>query len=108
MSEDRRFRLVLLLGAIGGAALAVAITLLLDVLYADALGGTWRDAIAKDMETFFSVSLQPEGFAVTVLFLLIIAILGLFGAFMGSLFSVFVFKFIELLTREPKGPGKER
>ncbi len=104
MPEDRRFRLVLLCGAIGGALLAVAVSLLLDVLYADALGGTWRDAIAKDMETFLSLSLPPGGAVVTLLFILILAVLSLFGAFMGSIFSLFVFKFIELLTREGKGP----
>ncbi len=48
MQEDRRLKLVLLLGALGGAALSVAIALLMDVLYADSLGGTWRDAIAGD------------------------------------------------------------
>jgi len=107
MSGERAFRVVLIVGAAGGAALAVAITLLLDVLYADALGGTWRDAIAKDAETFFSVSLDPGGFAVTLLYLAIILVLGLFGAFMGSLFSVLVYRFIELLTREgrPRGEG---
>jgi hypothetical protein len=100
MSERRRLRFVLLLGAIGGAILAITITLLMDVLYAESLGGTWRDAIAKDMESLFSVSLSPDGFVVTVLFILIIAILALFGALLGAMFSTFVFRLLELLTRE--------
>ena len=100
MSERRRLRLVLLLGAIGGAILAIPVTLLMDVLYAVSLGGTWRDAIAKDMESLFSVFLSPDGFVVTVLFILIIAILALFGALLGAMFSTFVFRLLELLTRE--------
>ena len=100
MQEDKKLKLVLLLGALGGAALSVAIALLMDVLYADSLGGTWRDAIAGDAEKLFSVSLSPEGLVVTVLFTFILAVLGAFGALMGMMFSVFVFKLIGLLTRE--------
>lgn len=100
MQEDRKLKLVLLLGALGGAALSVAIALLMDVLYADSLGGTWRDAIAGDAEKLFSVSLSPEGLVVTLLFIVILAILGAFGALMGMMFSVFVFKLIGLLTGE--------
>jgi hypothetical protein len=100
MSERGRLRFVLLLGAIGGAILAVTVTLLMDVFYAESLGGTWRDAIAMDMASLFSVSLSPDGFVVTVLFILIIAILALFGALLGAMFSTFVFRLLELLTRE--------
>lgn len=108
MAGEKKFRVALVLGAVCGAVMAVAISLLLDVLYADALKGTWRDAISKDLESFFSVNLSPDSFAVTVLFLIILAILGLFGAFMGSMFSVIVFRFIELLTREHKPKEEPR
>jgi hypothetical protein len=100
MSERRRLRIVLLFGAIVGAILSVVVTLLMDVLYAESLGGTWRDAISRDMESLFSVSFSPDSFVVTVLFILIIAILALFGALLGSIFSTFVYRLLELLTRE--------
>jgi hypothetical protein len=108
MAGERKFRLALILGAVCGAVMAVAISLLLDVLYADALKGTWRDAISKDLDSFFSVSLPPDSLAVGALFLIILAILGLFGAFMGAMFSVIVFRFIDLLTREEKPTGGPR
>lgn len=100
MSERRRLRIVLLFGAIAGAILAITVTLLMDVLYAESLGGTWRDAIARDLESLFSVSFSPDGFVVTAVFIVIIAILALFGALLGSIFSTFVFRLLELLTRE--------
>jgi hypothetical protein len=100
MSERRRLKLVLLFGAVGGAILSVVVTLLMDVLYAESLGGTWRDAIAKDLHSMFQVSYPPDGFVVTVLFVVIIAILALFGALLGAMFSTFVFRLITLLTRE--------
>jgi hypothetical protein len=102
MSEDRRLRVVLILGAVGGAVLSIAFTLLLDVLYADSLGGTWRDAISNDLNTFLSVAYPPDGFVVTVLFLVVILVLALFGALLGSIFSTFVFRLITLLTGETK------
>lgn len=100
MSERRRLRIVLIFGAIVGAILAITVTLLMDVLYAESLGGTWRDAIAKDLGSLFSATYSPDSFVVTVLFILIIAILALFGALLGSIFSTFVYRLLELLTRE--------
>jgi hypothetical protein len=102
MSGDRRLRAVLIAGAVCGAILSIAITLLQDVLYADSLGGTWRDAIANDLNSLFSVALPPDGLVVTVLFIVIIAVLALFGALLGAMFSTFVFRLITLLTGETK------
>lgn len=109
MAGEKKFKVALIFGAVVGAVMAVAISLLLDVLYADALNGTWRDAISKDLHSFLSVDLPPDSFTVTVLFLVVLAIMGLFGAFLGAMFSVIVFRFIDLLTREGKptsGPGR--
>jgi hypothetical protein len=100
MPGDRRLKVVLLVGAVGGAVMSIAITLLMDVLYAESLGGTWRDAIAKDLQSLFSVSYSPDGFIVTAFFIVIIVILAGFGALLGAMFSTFVYRLIALLTRE--------
>ena len=100
MPENKGLKAVMLVGAAIGAILSVTFTVLMDVLYADSLGGTWRDAIVNDMHSLFSVSYDPHSFVVTLLYILIILILALFGALLGALFTTFSYKFLSLLTRE--------
>ncbi len=98
MEDSRRVKKFLLLGAILGGLLSVVISVLMDVLFADALKGTWRDAIAKDLNTFLSLGVDSHSIIVNVAFLVVLAILAAFGAFMGFIFSFFLYKFFSFLT----------
>jgi hypothetical protein len=98
MEDRRRAKKFLLFGAIFGALVSVAISLLMDVLLADTLQGTWRDAIAKDVNTFFHAGVTSHSLVVYALFIVVLGILAAFGAFMGFIFSFFLYKFFSFLT----------
>ncbi len=98
MEDRRRAKKFLLFGAILGGLLSVVISVLMDVLFADALKGTWRDAIAKDLNTFLSLGVDAHSIIVNIAFLVVLAILAAFGAFMGFIFSFFLYKFFSFLT----------
>lgn len=95
-----RLKPFVLAGASAGAALAIVIALLMDTLYPDSMGGSWRQAIAGDFSTFFSIRTTPESLLVTAVFLLILMALGVFGAAVGLVFSLFAYKFFGLLLRK--------
>lgn len=98
MENRRRAKRFLAAGAIVGGILSLAITILMDTLFSDTLQGTWRDAIAKDLNTFFSLGVSSTSFIVNIGFLVVLAILTAFGAFMGFIFSFFVYRFFQFLT----------
>ncbi len=98
MEDRRRAKKFLLFGAILGGLLSVVISVLMDVLFADALKGTWRDAIAKDLNTFLSLGVDSHSIIVNIAFIVVLAILAAFGAFMGFIFSFFLYKFFSFLT----------
>lgn len=98
MEDARRAKKYLLAGALIGGIMSLSVSLLMDTLYADALQGTWRDAIAKDLHTFFSVDLSPKSFVVNVLFLAVLGLLSAFGALLGYIFSFFLYKFFGFLS----------
>ena len=98
MEDRRRAKKFLLFGAILGGLLSIVISVLMDVLFADALKGTWRDAIAKDLNTFLSLGVDAHSIIVNIVFLVVLAILAAFGAFMGFIFSFFLYKFFSFLT----------
>lgn len=98
MEENRRAKRYLLFGAIIGGILSLSITLLMDTFYAGALNGTWRDAIAKDLNTFLSLGVSSTSFVVYIMFGAVLAIMTAFGSFMGFIFSFFLYKFFAFLS----------
>jgi hypothetical protein len=97
MEDQRRAKKFLLAGAIVGGILSVAVSLLMDTIYADALQGTWRDAIAKDLNTFLSLGVSSGSIIVIIAFVFVLGILAAFGAFLGFIFSFFLYKFFGFL-----------
>jgi hypothetical protein len=93
----QRGKKIITAGAIAGALLAITVALLMDVIYADALQGTWRDAIAHDLGALLSLNVSPDSILVYGLFLLVLLFLGSFGAFLGMVFSFIVYRFLSFL-----------
>lgn len=100
MGNNNLAKKFLLGGAIGGGLMSVAITLLMDSMHSESMQGTWRDAIAKDLNSLMSLGVSSTSIIVNLAFVVIIVILAAFGAFMGFLFSFFLYKFFELLGKE--------
>jgi|OpeIllAssembly_1097287.scaffolds.fasta_scaffold02978_7 hypothetical protein len=100
MDDHRRAKKFLLGGAIIGGIMSLSISLMMDMVFADSLQGTWRDAIAKDLNTMFSLGVSSGSIVVTLVFIFILALLSAFGAFMGYIFSFFLYKFFGLLNRQ--------
>ncbi len=100
MSEQGRAKKFLLGGAIVGGIMSLSVSLLMDSLFSDAMQGTWRDAIAKDLNAMLSIGVTSKSLIVGILFLVILAFLAAFGAFMGYIFSFFIYKFFSFLGRQ--------
>ena len=98
MRDSGKAKKILLSGAIIGGIISLTITLLMDSMYADSFQGTWRDAIAKDLNTFFSLGVTSKSIIVNIFFVFVLGILTAFGAFLGFIFSFFFYKFFSLLT----------
>lgn len=97
MEDQRRAKKILLAGAIVGGIISVAVSLLMDTIYADSLQGTWRDAIAKDLNTFLSLGVSSGSIIVNIVFIFVLGILAAFGALLGFISSFFLYKFFGFL-----------
>ncbi len=100
MEDRRRAKKFLLFGAIIGGLSSLAVSILMDLQFADALKGTWRDAIAKDLNTFLSLGVDSHSLIVNIVFLLVLGMLMAFGAFLGFIFSFFLYKFFSFLSSD--------
>ena len=100
MESSRKAKRYLIAGALIGGLMSLSIALLMDTFYADAFQGTWRDAIANDLKSLLSLDVSSSGIVVTLVFLIVLGILTAFGAFMGFIFSFFLYKFFSFLSSE--------
>jgi len=98
MEDQRRAKKILLAGAIVGGVISVAVSLLMDTIYADSLQGTWRDAIAKDLNTFLSLGVSSGSIIVNIVFIFVLGLLAAFGALLGFIFSFSLYKFFGFLS----------
>ena len=96
-NKPKRKRMVLIIGAAIGAILSLVTSLLMDILFADSLQGTWREAIVNDMQNIFSVTMDPDSVLVYLLFILLMLFLALIGGAIGAFFALIVYKFITFL-----------
>ncbi len=92
----RAFRI----GAVIGGILGVAVALTMDLILGQSPGEGWSEAVAHDLNRLFSLNLSSGHFLVTVGVILVVCFMGLFGALACGTFSVLVFRFFEVLTRE--------
>src|SRR5512141_2585145 len=98
MDDRRKAKRFLVAGALAGGLLALVVSLLMDTLFQGTPQGTWRDAIAKDLNTFFHLGVSAGSFVVYLVFTLVMGLLTAFGAFMGFIFSFILYRFFRLLN----------
>ena len=88
---------IVFFGGLGGAVAMLIISLLMDVLYADALQGTWRDAISGDLGSLFGSPPSPDGLLVYLVFILVLLVLMFIGAFMGVICAYYIQRLFSFL-----------
>lgn len=96
-TKRRRTKNLVISGAVLGAVLTIVISLLMDVIYAEALHGTWRDAIVSDLHNLFHVELSPDSFIVYLLFGIVLLLLSSIGAAIGVVFVFIIGRFLSYL-----------
>lgn len=99
MQPAQRLKAVLIAGALVGALLGIGTALSMDLAYDGSLGGSWQQSIVMDLHTYFSWDVSETSFVVTLIFLGVLTVLGLFGAAMGAFFSVLIYKFLDTLMK---------
>ena len=93
----KKAKRLLITGLVAGGILGLTVSLLMDILYADSLQGTWRVAIARDVHNFFSISTSPDSLVVYIIYAFILFVLTVFGALLGAVFFFLMYRFFLFL-----------
>ncbi len=88
------------IGAIFGGLLGLVISLSMDLILGNALGGGWREAVAHDLGALTGRTFGENSFFVWVGAALIVGFIAAFGAFIGGVFGVMVSRLFSFLIKE--------
>lgn len=88
------------IGVILGGILGVVVALSMDLLLGESLGGGWREAVANDLNRTFQSHFSQNNILVIIGTILVISLIGGFGAIIGGICSVIIARFFKTLTKE--------
>jgi hypothetical protein len=88
------------IGLIFGGILGVAVALSMDILLGQSLGGGWREAVANDLNNLFGANLSQNSFIVITGVIVVVGIIGAFGALIGGICFVMIAHFFAMMTKE--------
>lgn len=78
----------------------MAISLSMDLILGNALGGGWREAVAHDLGALFGTTFGMNSFAVLLGVAVVIGFIAAFGALIGGVFGVMIARLFSFLTKE--------
>ena len=88
------------IGIVGGGILGILVALSMDLLLGKSLGSGWSEAVANDLNSLFKTNLSSDSFIVIIGMIIVVGIIGAFGAFIGVIFSMMIARLFKMLTRE--------
>lgn len=84
-------------GLIGGFIAGVLVAITMDFAFRDALGGSWADAVRHDLSLIFGRPLTNNSILVIAGVMLVVGLVGAFGALIGAVVGVFLYRLFSLL-----------
>lgn len=86
-------------GAIFGGVLGIVVSLSMDLLLGQSIGGGWSEAVAHDLNHLFKTNLPNHHFIVILGVLVVISFIGLLGSFICGVFFVMVYRLLRMIDK---------
>lgn len=87
------------IGAAVGGLLGIIISLSMDLLLGNAIGGGWSEAVAHDLNYYFKANLPATHVIVILGAFIVIGIIAAFGSLIGGACSVMITRLFHMLTK---------
>jgi hypothetical protein len=89
----------LISGCIFGAVLGITISLMLDFMAGNSLGGGWYESVRHDIGLLFGAQWAERQWFIYSGIVIVIAMISIIGALIGAFFGLIVGKVLGLMTR---------
>lgn len=79
--------------------MGLIVSLSMDLLLGNSLGGGWKDAVAHDLSFLLGYTVSRESIIVLFGVIVVIGFVSVFGALVGGIFGVLVARLLSFLTK---------
>ena len=86
-------------GCIFGAVTGLAVSLSIDFMVGDSLGGGWYESVKHDINLWFGPGWAGKDWAIYLCIVILIGGIGIIGALIGSVFGAIAGKFFSLMSK---------
>ncbi|HAR46581.1 MAG: hypothetical protein A2X56_00260 [Nitrospirae bacterium GWC2_57_13] len=97
--ERKGLKRAVIIGSILGAFASLAAALAMDVVLGSSLQGTWWDASQRDVTKMFGPGCGQNPFAVGLMLAFVMGFLAAFGAFLGMIAGVFMYRLFRFVLK---------
>ena len=97
--SDRGLKKAVIIGASLGAVITLGVAISMDYFLAGSLQGTWREAAVKDVTRMFGPACGQNWFAVTLVLVVVMGFLAVFGAVLGAVAGIIMNRFFKLILK---------
>lgn len=87
------------IGAVAGGLLGIIISLSMDLLLGNTLGGGWSESVANDLNNLFRTNLPQNHVIVILGVIVVIGIIASIGFLIGGVVSVMLSRLFLMLTK---------
>ncbi len=88
------------IGAAAGGILGAITALSMDFLLGNAVGGSWSEAVAHDLNYYFKANLPANNVLVILGVFAVIGIIIAFGSLIGGVFSMLIARLFSILIKD--------
>lgn len=86
-------------GCIFGAVTGLAVSLSIDFMVGDSLGGGWYESVKHDINLWFGPVWAAKDLVIYLCIVILIGGIGIIGALIGALFGAIAGKFFSLMSK---------
>jgi hypothetical protein len=94
---------LIIAGCIFGAVTGLAVSLSIDFMMGDALGGGWYESVKHDIDLWFGPVWAAKDWVIYISIVILIGVIGIIGGLIGSVFGAIAGKFFSLMSN-PEDP----
>ena len=86
-------------GCIFGAVTGLAVSLSIDFMVGDSLGGGWYESVKHDINLWFGQGWAGKDWVIYLCIVILIGGIGIIGALIGAVFGAIAGKFFSLMSK---------
>ena len=104
---NRVVKSTIVAGSVFGAVTGLAVSLSIDFMMGDSLGGGWYESVSHDINLLLGPGWASKVWFIYLCIVILIVGIGIIGALIGAVFGAITGKFFSIMSKSGRSHAKE-